>query len=187
MKHFYTLILFCITILGYSQDKDEFYDTDSSVDFENDCVRGIPEPVFDKSIFPNSTFKLENSVGFETVDISDTERLILKNTGCESYINVLRFEIPLQDKKVDDVTFWYKRLVKLISLVQDGIDSPIDIKEANIKLVNYIDNYDNQPVKLGEFITISDNDIPTMMSFDNIKDIGDNRIALEISIWIGPL
>ena len=187
MKHRLILILLCISLIGYSQGKDDFYITDASIDFEKDCVRSIPEPVVDQSVFPNSTFRLENSVGFETVNISETERLIIKNTGCESYAFLLRFEIPQLDKKIDDVNYWYKRLVKLLSAVQEGIDSPIDIYEATIKLVNYIDNYDNHPVKLGTYITIRDSEIPEMMCFDAVKELGKNRVALEISIWMGPL
>ena len=187
MKYIYTLILFTIALNGYSQEPDEFFKTDSTIDFENECIRSTPEPLVDKHQFPDATFRLENEVGFETVVISDTETLILKNTGCESYVLVLRFEVPSQERKTDDVTFWYKRLVKLVSEVSGYIDSPVNLKEANGKLINYIDDYDNQPLKLGQYITIYDGDIPEVMAFQKIKNIGEDKVALELSIWVGPL
>ena len=113
--------------------------------------------------------------------------MILKNTGCEFYVHVFRFEIPSQNKSIDDVTYWYKRLVKLLSQIEDGVDSPINIQKAKITLVNHIDQYANHPVKLGTYMTIEEGDVATMMVFEKIRDIGDNKIAIELNIWIGPL
>jgi hypothetical protein len=180
------LLLFGNLVYVNAQQEDDFYHTDP-IDFHNECVRQIPEPLVDTTKFPDAAFRMENFVGFETADLSDTEKLIIKNTGCESYTLVLRFEVPAQEKTPDDVIFWYDRLVGLIEETGDYINSPINIKEANLELFNHINNFIDQPVQLEDYFLLEDLGIPKTISFDKILDIGSGKIALEFCIRIGPL
>jgi hypothetical protein len=181
-------VIFLSAALFYTngQEQDDFYHTDP-IDFQNECVRQVPEPLVDKTKFPNSTFRLENFVGFETVDLSIDEKLIIKNTGCESYTLVLRFEVPSGDKTPEDVIFWYDKLIGLIESTGDFINSPLNIKEANLELFNLINSYIDQPLALADYIYVDDSGIPKTVSFDKIINIGSGKTALEFSIRYGPL
>src|ERR1051326_6096260 len=60
----------------------------------SDCVRGTPEPVVKKNIFPKTTFQLQADglTAYETVDFDNGDKLIITNAGCEYYVLTFRFE-----------------------------------------------------------------------------------------------
>jgi len=187
MRYFLLLCLLLIKYQNcYSQNLDDFYFTDS-IDFENECVRAIPEPILDTLIFPNSEFMLINYVGFEKVNLKNGDTLIIRNCGCETYSLVFRFEIGRDDTRIDNYDRWYRVLVKQLSMIENAVKSPINIEEAKFTLINYIDNYNNQPLKIGEIISIEDGTIPEMMRFDKVLPLDNDRVGLELSVWIGPL
>lgn len=62
--------------IGESRTKTNANQTDSDNNDPFECVRSIPEPIINESVFPNKTFKLEKTKSFR-ISISDLKRLNL--------------------------------------------------------------------------------------------------------------
>ncbi len=189
MKSFICLMLLSFylisSLFSQSADVDIFFKT-NPIDFENQCVRGEPESIINQDKF-RTEFRIENHVGFEKLILDSVTTLIIKNHGCESYSLTFRFEILEKNQKLDNIRFWYKRLVGLMTKIEDANQSPIDIFELIKALVKYIDVYSNEPLKLGHYLYISQGEIPNIVVFDQIKELENNKFVLEATTWIGPL
>ena len=182
------LIIFCFYSAFAFCQKDDFFDTDSIIDFEEHCVRSVPEPVLESSKFSDYKFELRNNVGFEQVLLLNGDKLIIKNCGCEYYTLVFRLEVTKpQDQKNESVERWYKEIPKRLAMIEDLSDSPFDLNKAKLLLINYIDSYNNHPLKYKHEIVIEAGEMPTKMSLDYVRILNDKTVALELSIWIGPL
>ncbi len=157
-----------------------------------DCVRGAAEPIIKKSVFPNSDFKLQADKisGIETVLFDNNDKLIIRNWGCESYCLTFRFETTRFQEDTTNLQFWYKKVALLMSEIEKGLDSPINIDKGTTELINFINkdqpnNYAN--LKLQTEIDFGGEDIRNYVSIERIQKIDDKKYAIEISYVTGPL
>src|SRR6186997_553555 len=61
--------------------------TEEEFDYSQ-CIRGQAASVIKKTVYPNSTFKLnkDNHTGTENIDLENGDKLIINNWGCEYYV-----------------------------------------------------------------------------------------------------
>ena len=159
---------------------------------DTDCTRGKAEPIIKKSVFPNTTFKIQPDklTGIEVVNLNNGDKLIIKNWGCEYYVLTFRFETSRFQEETTNLPFWFKKSVILLSEITSGIDSPINIKDGIEKLLIKIDdeqknNYQN--LTLEDEIDFGGEDIRDFITIDKIEKINDRKYAIEISFSKGPL
>ncbi len=83
--------------------------------------------------------------------------------------------------------YWLDAAVGLMNEIQEGIDAPIDIRDAVQAMSVHTASMDSRLYKLGEDIVFNDDIIKSVASLDRIQKINENRFAIEVSFSIGPL
>lgn len=158
----------------------------TEVEDDSGCVRGQAEPIVKKSVYPNAVFKLniDNHSGTETVDFDNGDKLIIEHGGCEYYVLAFRFETTRFQADTTDILFWLDKGIKLMSEVENGIDS-YHVTQGVKALKDFLKTSNN--LTLGEEIVFNDSEIRDFASVDRIQKITDKKYAIEISFATGPL
>lgn len=158
----------------------------------NDCVRGQAESIIQKEDYPNTTFVLQpdSITAIETVAFDNSDKLIVRNWGCEYFVLTFRFETTKFQQDTTNLEFWFRSAGRLMTEMLGGLDAPIDIKRGLVFLDSYIlrdekNNYEN--LKLGEEIDFDGSEIRSFVTVDSIEKLIDNKNAVTISFATGPL
>lgn len=156
------------------------------VDFA-DCPRSIPERIVKSSVEPQPTFELnkEKSVGTETLQFQNGDRLVVKNWGCEYFVVTFRFETNRFQADTTDLTYWLDKSAVLMSEITEAVDAPLDFHGG----VTAIRKMNGPEIKyeLGQEIIYSDGEIRQFATLDRVQQIDDSRYAVEVSFALGPL
>jgi hypothetical protein len=157
-----------------------------------DCIRGVAEPIINKTLFRNTVFQLQSDslTGIEKVTFDNGDKLIIKNWGCEYYVLTFRFESSRFQSDTLNHEFWFRKTALLMSEILKGLNAPIDVTNGVKFLVSYIDkdknnNYKN--LKFGDEIDFGGNDIRSFVTVDKVIKLTDKKFAIEISFSQGPL
>ena len=151
-----------------------------------DCPRGQAEPVVKKTVYPHSTFKLndDNRTGTETVTLNDDDQLIIKSWGCEYYMLTFRFETTKFNNDTTEIMYWLDKAVAMMKKVEGGIEVPIDIPAGTVAAAQLVKEKRNY--LLGEEIVYKEGSVRGFVTFDRIQKINDSKFAMEISYASGP-
>ena len=163
-------------------------DTTSSDDaYDAGCIRGEPMPVTINSVFPNATFVLDSDkqTSTETVSLNNSDKLIIKNWGCEYYVLTFRFETKRFQADTTDMKYWLGRAVVLMKEIQRGLDAPLDIDGGTAAMDSV--HRENLEYTLGKEIVYDNDDIRDFATLDRIQKLGDRVFAVEVSYATGPL
>lgn len=167
------------------QEKKVTPDTSKIAELQNDdCVRSIPEPIIDKSKFPNASFELKKRVGYETVKFENGDILEIQNAGCEYYSVSFCFKTSEYTADSADFKGSCENITKLLEKVKDAQNSPIDINNAISVIKTFEENTNNN---LSSEITIREGEIREFANINQVKKISPTLSIFEISISIGPL
>jgi hypothetical protein len=176
-----------IADIGIQNNKTTASTKTAAEDDYSDCIRGQATSVIKKTIYPISTFKLndDNHTGTEIVDLKNGDKLIINNTGCEYYVLTFRFETIRFQADTTDIKFWMDKAAILMTEIEDGLDAPLDTPGGTLATRKYLD--ENKTYSLGEEIVYDDDVIRDFVTFDRIQKISDTKYAIEISYATGPL
>jgi hypothetical protein len=161
---------------------------------QNNCVRSIPTPIVKKSIFPNTSFVLKkignnNSLivpeGIETVKLKNGDRLTITNSGCESFALTFRFETDRLTGKTKDSKYWYRRSVRLMKQIVNGLNSPLNLKTGIAALENY--SAKNFQPELDTEISYGGSDIRSTVRLGEITTAANGKAIVKILFYYGPL
>ncbi|MEO7991510.1 MAG: hypothetical protein ABI663_18300 [Chryseolinea sp.] len=153
----------------------------------SECIRGQAASVIKKTVYPNSTFKLnkDNHTGTETIDLVNGDKLIINNWGCEYYVLTFRFETTRFQADTTDIKYWLDKAVILMNEIEKGLDAPLDTPGGTLATKKYLD--ESKTHSLGEEIAYDDDVIRDFVTFDRVQKISDTKYAIEISYATGPL
>lgn len=153
---------------------------------DSDCVRGVAEPILKKSIFPNSTFKLntDHLTAIETTDLKSGDRLIIENDGCEYYVLAFRFETSRFQGDTTNVLFWLDKGHTLLTEVEEGINSS-HVTDGIRGIKTFLETKKN--ITLQEEINFNDSEIRFFGLVRRIQKITSSRYGVEIVFAVGPL
>ena len=171
-----------------SQNKKATDSVQTEAEFDySECVRGKAASVIKKTVYPNSTFELnnDNHTGTETVDLGNGDKLIINNWGCEYYVLTFRFETTRFQADTTDFKYWIDKAVILMTEIEKGLDAPLDTPGGTLATKKYLD--DSKTYSLGEEIVYDDDVIRDFVTFDRVQKINDTKYAIEISYAAGPL
>ena len=165
--------------------------TQTETDEDNGCVRGEPEPVINKKIFPSAKFRIngDKTEGFETVTLNNGDILNIKNSGCENYVLRITFETSRFNIEVTNTPFWFEKASELLNEIKSGIDSPLDIDNAITALKTYTEEHKTDLTYNNNEIVFSNEkeEIPSYITIVSAEVLPDNKTALTIMLWMGPL
>ena len=107
---------------------------------DSDCIRGQAQSVIKKSVYPNTTFKLneDNRTGTETVGLKNGDKLVINNWGCEYYALTFRFETNRFKADTTDIDYWINKALFLMKEIENGLDAPLDIPGGTPATKNYL-------------------------------------------------
>ena len=156
------------------------------------CARATPTAIVKKSVFPNSSFVLEQHVsnnikvpvGIETFRLADGTKLTIENGGCESYSLSFRFETDRATAKIGNRRYWFNRIVKLLRQVQPGLESS-QLKQGIGGLETYIAQHHN--LELDKDIDYGGKEIRSLVTITNIAPLPKSKVVLEVRFYDGPL
>ncbi len=181
-----------LSIDDKSSTKTQDEENKNKVDGLMDCARGQAKPLIKKSDYPNTTFVLQpDSISaIETVYFENSDKLIIRNWGCEYYVLTFRFETSRLHRDTADLAFWFRAANNLMTNILGGLDAPIDIKKGLVRFDSYIlrdskNAYKN--LRIGEEIEFGSEDIRSFVTLDRIENIEDKKVAVTISFATGPL
>lgn len=159
-----------------------------------ECVRTKPEPIIKKTIFSKTNFKLEKNkefpfqdVGFETVNFSNGDKLVIENTGCENYTLIFRFETSRFSGSPDNVRFWYEKAILLVNQTKKGVRAT-DLNLI-VRGINALSLYmkKNKRLKYEEFLDFGGTEIRDSVALKKVKRLKLNKFQVELSFGVGPL
>jgi hypothetical protein len=160
------------------------------------CVTGEPVPIIKKNIFPGSTFSLskDKGIGTETVTLPNGDKLVITITGCEYYILIFRFETARFTEPITNTAFWYGKAIAFLSETEHGFDTNISIPDGYKALKEYsIKNKDSLSYAKDDidFMTpeeaASEDYMGSFIKIENVEKLPDNKTALTVTLWKGPL
>jgi hypothetical protein len=162
--------------------------TEDEFDY-SDCIRGQAESVIKKTVYPNSTFRLnkDNHTGTETVDLENGDKLIINNWGCEYFVLTFRIETERFQADTTNTMYWLNKAAILMKEIQHGIDAPLNIQDGIEIIPIHLASMDNRIYELGEEIVFKDDIIRDFVTLDRVQRINERRFAIEISFATGPL
>ena len=154
---------------------------------QSDCVRGTPEPVIRKNIFPKTNFTLQadSLTGIENVEFDNGDKLTIENGGCEYFTLNFRFESSRFIADTTNTKFWADKALKLIQVTERGIDAPVDLKKGIKAFGNYITKTQNP--KLNEETDYGINEIRYFVYLNRIQKLTNSKFAIELTFSVGPL
>ena len=157
-----------------------------------ECVRATPERVIKRSVFPGTTFVLRknkefpfNDLGFETVKLTDGEKLIVEHGGCETYALTFRFETKRLSEKNYTAAFWYREAVRLMRQTKKGYGSNFlldgGVKALNSRLKS------KKPLRYAETLDFGGTEIRSVVTLNRVSKLKGNKYQIEIAFGTGPL
>jgi hypothetical protein len=129
----------------------------------------------------------DNHHGTETVDLSNGDRLVIRNHGCEYYVLTFRFETSRFDGDSTDTIYWLGKARLMMKDIAQGINSPLDIGAGVGAISTFLASFDTPAYYLGQEIVVKDDEIRDFLTLDRIQKINNSRFAFEISYARGPL
>ncbi|WP_310481842.1 hypothetical protein [Chamaesiphon sp. VAR_48_metabat_403] len=155
-----------------------------------ECARAIPTPIVKKAIFPNIKFVLipdldRVPIGMETVRFNNGDRLIITNTGCESYIFNFQFETSRFAADINNSKYWYDRAVQLMRQVKPGIEVQSNIDRGIQALENYRNA--NNRLEIGKEINYGGEDIRSVVKLVEVQKTGTKKFLVTVNFYYGPL
>jgi hypothetical protein len=152
----------------------------------SDCPRGQAEPVIKTSVYPGVVFKLDdnNFSATEKIQFDNGDSLIIKHGGCEYYILTFRFETSRFSGDTTDVRFWMDKAALLMTEIEEGLDTPIEVPQGTKTVKAFINAGANY--LLGQDIVYREGDVRCYATFDRIEKLEGKKFALEISYLNGP-
>ena len=164
----------------FTQDTTNVYDS-----IHDECIRGLPEPFLNKSMFRSTSFRLINREGFETGLLENGDRLDVKNYGCEYYI--LSFSFQTTRFRTDSLNFILccDQILDLLYEVKNKATSAVAINDMintfeKLKMGKSANNFQD------EFI-IYEGDISTQLKVNRIRQISGYTANYIFDYSIGPL
>ncbi len=157
------------------------------------CVRSIPQPIVRKSVFPDANFTIQNidyvgvvvPLGLETLELSNGDKVIITNSGCENFALSFQFETSRFTGKVQDTKYWLARSVELMRLIELGVDTPVDLQQGINMLEKYLNTVAN-PV-IGHEIDYGDQEIRSIVQLADVRQLGNQSFGLKVIFSVGPL
>jgi hypothetical protein len=158
-----------------------------------ECVRSIPRPIINKSVFPNTKFVLKNidtggvvvPLGLETVEFENGDRLIITNGGCEYFTLSFQFETSQFARKITDTKYWFARSVELMRQIETGIDPSVNIQQGIQALENY--TLKNPHPSIGQEIDYGGQEIRSFVALTEVKRLTDQKFTVIVNFSVGPL
>lgn len=174
------------TVDSQQTDTLSVADTLSNNEFpDEECVRGLPEPVVIKSKYPDATFKLVDKVGYETLKLENGDILEIENSGCEYYS--LTFSVRTTRIIADSTDFkgTCDQFATLLELIKPAVDCPVDLEKASGIIKKFKDNQEG--LTFNSEIVIEDGDMRQFANVHRATKISDSESLFSITLSIGPL
>jgi hypothetical protein len=157
------------------------------------CARSIPQPIINKSVFPNSKFVLKNidygavvvPLGLETVEFNNGDKLVITNSGCEYFTLSFQFETGRGKDDVTDAKYWFTRSVELMRQTEKGIDKSFDISRGIKALEDY--SKSNTNPLIDKDVDYGGQDIRSFFKLEEVKKLDNNKFMVRVSFSVGPL
>ncbi|RTQ47858.1 hypothetical protein EJV47_18235 [Hymenobacter gummosus] len=153
---------------------------------DDGCVRGLPEPVLNKAVFPTATFQLNKArrEGLETARLGGGTRLSLRNSGCEYYTLTFRFEGQLGTTPTD-TRGWYRQAAALLRQTAPGLQASVHPLQAATALTRAAAA--RAAPALNQELYYGGNDVREYVTLDQARRVGSNGYFLELTVALGPL
>lgn len=153
---------------------------------DDDCVRGLPEPVLKKAVFPAAKFQLDKvrREGTETAQFRNGTRLTILNRGCEYYTLTFRFEGQLTTAPAD-TRAWYRQAAALLRQTAPGLDASIHPLQAANALTRAADA--KAAPALHQELHYAGEEIRETVKLDKARNVGEKGYSLELTVALGPL
>lgn len=188
------IVLFPLLMVSCQSTKDsnpsipELAESTITEELNDDCARGIAEPIVDKQVFPNTKFELQSDKksGLETVQFLNGDQLLIENTGCEYYTLIFQFENNRFNAKFSDVDYWYSAIYELMQETIKGIDAPIDLKKG----LEALDAYKKENLEAIDYdteVVYEPSEIGSYFNFQGVEKLADGKTKLTIFFYVGPL
>lgn len=154
---------------------------------DDDCVRGLPEPVLKKAVFPAAKFQLNKArrEGTETAQLRNGTRLTIRNRGCEYYTLTFRFEGQLTAAAPANTRAWYWQAAALLRQTAPGLDAAIHPLKAAAALARAADA--KAGPALNRELHYDGEDIRETVTLEKARQTGPNGYSLEFTVSLGPL
>lgn len=157
------------------------------------CVRSIPEPIVKKNVFPNTHFALKDidyvgvvvPLGLETMQLSNGDKVIITNSGCENFTLSFQFETSRFTGKVQDTKYWLARSVELMKLIEPGLKTSLNLKQGINMLEQYTKTVANPMI--GQEIDYGDQEIRSVVQLADVKQLGNQNFTMKVIFSTGPL
>jgi hypothetical protein len=158
------------------------------------CARSTPTAIVKKSIFPKTKFVLKKidddgqaiPTGIETVIFNNGDRLDITNSGCEMFSLKFRFETSqMKTGKMKDKKYLYNRSVWLMDRVLPGLKSSLNLTGGITALKKYAAKQISP--EIGKEIDYGDPEIRSVVKISKIEQLPNNKFAVEILFYYGPL
>jgi hypothetical protein len=157
------------------------------------CVRSIPQPIIKKSVFPNANFALKDidyvgvvvPLGLETVELSNGDKVIITNSGCENFTLSFQFETSRFTGKLQDTKYWLARSVELMQLIEPGLEPALNLKQGISMLEKYMMTAVNPSI--GHEIDYGGQEIRSIVQLADVKQHGNQNFTVKVVFSTGPL
>lgn len=155
----------------------------------SDCVRGIPEPVFDKQEYPSHEFRLYPDKAIESVTLKSGDKLVIEHSGCEYVVMTMIFKtvrwkpIGVNRKNTGE---WFARAAEIIRAAANEMDAPLDLEGGANKLEELAGAKDSELNEEYDYGTGVPGDMRQIVQVSEIKEAKDSTM-LKITFAIGPL
>ncbi|WP_133257203.1 hypothetical protein [Hymenobacter edaphi] len=152
----------------------------------DDCVRGLPEPVLQKAVFPTAKFQLNKArrEGTETAQLGGGTRLTLLNAGCEYYTLTFRFEGQLRTVPAD-TRAWYRQAAALLRQTAPGLQAPVHPLQAAAALTRAAGA--KAAPALNQELHYDGEEIRETVALAKVRKVGSTGYNLELTVSLGPL
>ncbi|RNI23683.1 hypothetical protein EFB08_19360 [Rufibacter latericius] len=155
-----------------------------------DCVRGTPEPIVRKKVFPNTHFVLlpDSLTGIETIALPNGDKVIIRNHGCEYFTLTFRFETSEYRPNKTDPKSCYQATIKLMEEVLKGIEPPIGLAEGVTAMKRYISS--RQAISLEKELSYGSKEEYSMdeaVILEKVEPLSQDKVAIEVRFSLGPL
>ncbi|MBS7564878.1 hypothetical protein KHS38_10720 [Mucilaginibacter sp. Bleaf8] len=168
----------------------------NSADFaeEDECPKGVAEPVLSKKLFPDAVFKLDTDrrSGIETVQMSNGDKLTVQGSGCEYYMLTFRFETSRFSADTTNLPYWFDKAAVLMRELDDkkAIDCPLEIGTGIHALISKVQKSGSSKengLQLEDEIVYIGPDPRQFVSVNRIQRLSEQRYAVEVMFGYGPI